>query len=193
LAGSYDPQNVILTGPLQILDVGANVGAFSLWAAGKWPQATITAYEPHPDNRTYFKANTGHINRITLIDKAVSTQNPMELFISKKYCTTHSSRPVYREAFEEVPLKVEAIHPNNLPYCDILKLDVEGGEVEIVDCYLNFYKPRLILVETHSVEDRHAMERLCADYFLVEGEITGQTLATLKFVHKSVTQYGEGG
>ena len=33
---------------LTVLDIGANIGAFSLWAAHRWPGCTINAYEPNP-------------------------------------------------------------------------------------------------------------------------------------------------
>ena len=33
---------------LDILDVGANVGSFALWATARWPGSVVTSYEPHP-------------------------------------------------------------------------------------------------------------------------------------------------
>jgi hypothetical protein len=49
LAGSYDiPFNP--EKPPVILDIGANIGAFTSWAAKRWPGCVIHAYEPHPGN-----------------------------------------------------------------------------------------------------------------------------------------------
>jgi hypothetical protein len=33
---------------LRVLDIGANAGAFSIWAAHHWPGSTIDAYEANP-------------------------------------------------------------------------------------------------------------------------------------------------
>ena len=51
--GEYEPPASLayrLTSPARIVDVGANVGMFSAWAAAKWPTAHITAFEPAPEN-----------------------------------------------------------------------------------------------------------------------------------------------
>ncbi len=49
LNGSYD---VPFNPPIAptILDLGANIGAFTRWAAERWPRCTIHCYEPHPAN-----------------------------------------------------------------------------------------------------------------------------------------------
>jgi hypothetical protein len=42
---------------LRILAIGANMGAFSLWAAHRWPRSTIDAYEPNPGTFRLLEAN----------------------------------------------------------------------------------------------------------------------------------------
>src|SRR5688500_13610795 len=32
---------------LTVLDIGANVGSFAIWAGMRWPQSTVHCYEPH--------------------------------------------------------------------------------------------------------------------------------------------------
>ena len=47
LRGSYDvPFNP--EKPPRILDIGANVGAFCIWATKRWQGCSMWAYEPHP-------------------------------------------------------------------------------------------------------------------------------------------------
>jgi len=43
--------------PRTVLDIGANVGLFSLWAAHNFPGATIHAYEPNPKVHPHLSAN----------------------------------------------------------------------------------------------------------------------------------------
>lgn len=178
LAGSYDVSQVDIKGRPTVLDIGANVGAFSAWALRRWPGCRVIAYEPYEAACRYFRANNPDVE---LIQKAVWPEPTMKLYLGKKFMTTHSPRPTYRESFEAEPVEVEAVHPRDLPRCDVLKVDTEGAEVPILTHYLNFYQPILILVETHSDEDRHEVERLCQNYWLVGGEILNKDLAELKF------------
>ena len=62
-----------LDGALEIVDLGANVGLFGAFAAARWPQARITAFEPDPANvaiheRTIAANDLGH--RWTVIPAA---------------------------------------------------------------------------------------------------------------------------
>ncbi len=41
-----------------ILDVGANVGSFAVWASLRWPGSRIGSYEPHPGTFDYLRRNT---------------------------------------------------------------------------------------------------------------------------------------
>jgi tRNA1(Val) A37 N6-methylase TrmN6 len=55
LAGEYDYG---FSGRgLTVLDIGANVGAFSIWADMRWPGSTIYAYEPHPGTFAMLERN----------------------------------------------------------------------------------------------------------------------------------------
>ncbi len=50
--------------PTRIYDVGAEIGAFSLFAAKRWPQANIFAFEPDPENFKLLQRNVGNIPTI---------------------------------------------------------------------------------------------------------------------------------
>lgn len=60
--------------PEFILDVGAHIGLFSLLAASRWPDATILAFEPHPDNATWARRNLSKNGlRATVLEVAASS------------------------------------------------------------------------------------------------------------------------
>ena len=40
-----------------VVDVGALIGSFTLWAQEQWPNAIIHAYEPDPESFEYLKKN----------------------------------------------------------------------------------------------------------------------------------------
>ncbi|MFF7534928.1 FkbM family methyltransferase [Streptomyces bobili] len=44
-----------------ILDIGANIGLFTLFAMERWPDAKVFAFEPAPDVFDALQRNTGHL------------------------------------------------------------------------------------------------------------------------------------
>ena len=44
-----------------ILDIGANIGAFALWAIGRWPGCRLHCYEPLPANFDMLRQNLAHL------------------------------------------------------------------------------------------------------------------------------------
>jgi predicted RNA methylase len=64
--------------PPRILDIGANVGAFTLWASAVWPGGHVTAFEPHPDNAAAWRENCSQLvalGQASLIEAAVTDTN----------------------------------------------------------------------------------------------------------------------
>ena len=57
---------------LVIVDIGANVGSFALWANLRWPQSMIHAYEPHPETFKLLMNNVEGLSNITCYNAAVS-------------------------------------------------------------------------------------------------------------------------
>ena len=56
---------------LDILDIGANVGSFALWASARWPGSTVTSYEPHPGTYELLRRNTDRRRDIVTINAAL--------------------------------------------------------------------------------------------------------------------------
>jgi FkbM family methyltransferase len=128
-----------------IIDVGANVGHYSEYLLTLMPQARIIAIEPHPGNfrRLFDRLNS----RAVLLNTAIgSTPGRTTLF---DYATSGSdlatSVPaVLEEVFTdfshgssvsvEVPVTTldDIIEEHELPRVDLLKIDVEGLEIEVL-------------------------------------------------------------
>ena len=56
---------------LTIVDIGANIGAFAVWASLRWPGSTIHCYEANPETFPYLKRNTAADPRIHCMHVAV--------------------------------------------------------------------------------------------------------------------------
>src|SRR5215467_1742517 len=124
---------------LTVLDIGAHVGAFTLWANMRWPGSTIHAYEPSPSTFSYLERNVGGLRNVVLHPEAVfpgtvATQAfyaryPGDVEAGMAACL--SKTLVAMEPENTFPVPVVA--PARLPACDVVKLDVEGAEADILE------------------------------------------------------------
>lgn len=111
-----------------VLDIGANVGMFSARAVGRWPAAEVTAYEPSPDNADTYREWAASRPRVTLIEACASTYEDRFRF-----------DPGYgggsRRIADSNPGGIEVAAVDVLPTllgADFVKIDIEGGEWEIL-------------------------------------------------------------
>lgn len=117
----------------RVLDVGANIGLFGVFALDRWPGARITSFEPDPDNlrvlrRTVACNDLG--DRWSVVDRAVSNA-PGELsFVSDLRAKTHIAG-----AHETGTITVPAVDFFDWQEgdgVDLVKMDIEGGEWAIL-------------------------------------------------------------
>lgn len=156
LAGEYDAPGVNFEKPPIILDIGANVGSFTLWALRRWPDCTVRAYEPHPKNAKLFRENVG--DQASLEEVIVTPgRRRTELLYNGVHnlgeCSLHDGPEQNKTEFNWVG----TFSPIDLPASDILKVDTEGHELYIIREYLMKYPeepPSLIMFEFHTIADR---------------------------------------
>jgi FkbM family methyltransferase len=128
-----------LPGQPLVLDLGGNIGLFSLLAAASHPRAEIHAYEPGPPNYRLFEmnqlANSPLGDRIHLHKEAVGGEsrtvewcfNDLNPGGSGLFETDGASRfSVHVRSLSEVV--------DSLPAAlDLVKIDIEGAEYELLD------------------------------------------------------------
>jgi len=160
---------------LTILDIGANIGSFALWANMRWPNSKILSFEPDPETFAILVRNVGHLPNITCHNFAVYPSNKqIELFYNRLnvYGTSGLIKYIYK-LFDELPndnlIDVSILHPRDLPEADIIKIDTEGAEAEILN-NINLSNVTLILLEFHVCEDRENIKKLLRDEFILERE-----------------------
>jgi FkbM family methyltransferase len=121
-----------------ILDVGANVGSFSAFAAARYSDARVVAFEPDPCNFTMLEHNANlNPGRFEIVNAAVSDQSGEGIFVGGDadrhttggHLVTHASGPHQKVAV--ISLK-DAFSRLAVSHCDLLKLDCEGAEFAIV-------------------------------------------------------------
>jgi FkbM family methyltransferase len=119
-----------------IVDVGANIGAFSLFAASRWPHARLLAYEPVPENLVWLKQNVraNRCDQIKVFPVALAgAAGEVSLFL-RPGSEAHS---LWGEA-GETRLSVQAMTLDDVVHevapdaIDLLKMDCEGAEYDIL-------------------------------------------------------------
>jgi FkbM family methyltransferase len=131
------------------LDIGANIGAFSLWSRYKWPHSTIYAYEPHPEVFKILEHNTGWLPRMQRFNTAVGDVTKTRLYECPGSRTCGSQLPMDNKT---VSMPIAVINPGHLPHADVVKIDVEGAEMDILSAL--WFSPAAVMVEWHSQTNR---------------------------------------
>ena len=131
----YTPRGFEIRPDDAVVDVGANIGAFAVFAAQR-TRGRVLAVEPHPDNAEHLRRNlrVNHCERAEVAECAVSdAPGTLPLFIGTSG-TTHQLTPLGKDAGggEAVDVRVatlpELLAEHGFERVDFLKLDCEGAE-----------------------------------------------------------------
>jgi FkbM family methyltransferase len=145
----YEPPGAVasglagLSGPPRILDLGANVGFFALFASRRWPGARIVAVEPDPANLEVLEL-TRAVNALDweVLEAAATTFDGEVPFTSGGFTLSRieeGGEPV--TAVDALPMLADS---------DLAKIDVEGGEWALLaDERFARDAPRLLALEYH--------------------------------------------
>jgi FkbM family methyltransferase len=154
--GDYDPpealESLIGREPRRIVDLGANVGFFSLRVLGRHPLASVVAFEPDPSNaasvRTAIRRN-GLEARWELVEGAAATEDGELRFVGGLGSNSHQA--TNGEEAGTIAVRALDVFPH-LDDVDLLKIDIEGGEWAILgDERFARVRPRAVVLEYHSL------------------------------------------
>lgn len=164
---------------IKILDIGANIGGFAIWASYKWPDSTIECYEPVLSNFELLKANTSYNKNITPHNAAVAKESEKRQIYYGKNNIGEAS--LFKgEEQQSVGELVETVAADSIGHADLVKIDTEGAEIEILSNIK--IKPDIYLIEYHSAKNRRKIDTLLKDYTLIETTMRNYNYGILKYV-----------
>jgi FkbM family methyltransferase len=156
---------------LDILDLGANIGSFALWANMRWPNSRICCYEPNPGTFAYLKRNTAHLPNVMAFNFAVFPgTKAREPFFARydgdgEAGLARYARDTFTETAMQPAIEVDVVDPGKLTSADIIKIDIEGGEAAVLAA-LDLSNTALVLAEFQNRRNRLAMQEVLAKNFV---------------------------
>lgn len=142
-----------------VVDIGAEFGIFSVFAATNARNVKVYSYEPHPQNFESLTENVrinGLQANIYSFKLAVAGQHGIgKLYIDARDPSSHS---LTRQLEDWVPVDFvtlqEVFESNKIERCDLLKLNCEGAEYQILRNTPREYLQRIrkMAVQCHPIE-----------------------------------------
>ena len=177
--------------PIQVLDVGAHIGSFSINLATLHPQSRIECYEPSPQSAEYLQRNidqNGLGGRIVAHEAALAATAGTALFDDNDGASVHNglmqsdqrlvagqdaleqrhAREVRTDTFDGAVAAAPA------PF-DVVKMDCEGGEYA--------------LVYASSKQNWESVSRVVMEYHPVAGESWDELRSWLESVGLNVYKH----
>ncbi len=176
-----------------IVDVGANVGFYSVYAALMNPAAKIYAIEPVPKTRQRLEKNI-QLNGVTNIEVI-----PLALWESdcELYFEPHKYSPLSRANLKAKGIRVAAITLDtfvlryNIGAVDLMKIDAEFAEDFIIKGggTIAFSKISKIVLEYHSEEKKFVVKQLLKSYGFEEALHFNTLLYFVKEFHSGISEH----
>jgi FkbM family methyltransferase len=163
----YDVPNLDWPSLASVVDVGAHVGTFTVWAARRAPKARILAVEPNPRTFALLQQNirdNGLENRVTAVNAAVAGEEGSgTLELVDHSLGTRLARAAPGSVAVELVTIESLLAKAAMDNVDMLKIDCEGMEYEVFGSMSRRQLSRIAMVacEYHP-EPGHAVAELDA-------------------------------
>ena len=170
-----------------VLDCGANIGGFAIYAARLAADVRVLAFEPEPQTFAALKRNV-ELNqlsdRVACVPFGLSDKDEVKTLLLNPDCfTTHhfsdtagvAGGPVQAASLQIQCVTIDQIiAQRNFTRCDFIKMDVEGSESAVLKGAVETirrFRPRLSMAAYHTPEDAFVLpmiiRNICPDYNII--------------------------
>lgn len=163
-----------------VIDGGANIGLFSLQAAAVYPSAHIVACEPLPRNisQTQRHLSLNHVSAEILPVCLGGSHRTIPFYCRGANASSFDPDKPYESVLNIDVLRFGDVVTERPAKRILLKLDIEGMEVEALESYIPSERRAVVIFgELHAHKERRpALERLFADHgwSLKMGDLSGE-------------------
>jgi FkbM family methyltransferase len=169
---TYRPARFLASPSTTVVDIGANVGVFAVWAARRLGASRVVAVEPNPMSARALRVNlaTNRIPGASVEEAAVAREEGSATLYRRSAgndrCTLYQ-QDAYGSDFEPVgtvrTVTLDGVfRTHEVGTCDVLKLDCEGAEYDILAATSApvFARIRHIVAEWHVGLNGHQPDEL---------------------------------
>jgi FkbM family methyltransferase len=190
------PRQPLLRSPPIVVDIGANIGLFALYAKLLYPTSVVHCFEPAPATVELLRENVGTLPHVSIYPFALGNGDAnRQLFLHRRNTGENSLHPkagdmnydhVVNIELRDAGRQFEAL---GLVHVDVLKIDTEGCEIEILESL----GPRLdhityVLVEYHSDRDRRRIDAFLENFSLYGARGVQMNLGVFKYKNRAVSR-----
>ncbi len=146
---SYDP-GIANFSPKTIVDAGAHIGMASILFALKYPAARIVAIEPEPSNFAALVRNTAAYKTITPIQAALWREDG-EVTLGASKAHPKGAFQIVENGRQRVrAMTMDTVtRETDIQSIDLLKVDIEGAEIEVFESCPWISNVGVIAIELH--------------------------------------------
>ena len=178
----------------KIVDIGANIGLFTLFVKLICPDASVHCYEPAPNTLPLLTINVASLANVHIHPCGVSNHRGESLIHLCRTNTGENSikKTKHTDQLGEHTIKLieaESIFENKENIIDILKIDTEGCEVEIIESLQSnklLSRINFILLEYHSESDRKIIDALLEDFSIFGASIGSIHRGLMKYIRNDL-------
>ena len=159
-----------------VIDAGANIGTFSVFAAHLVPQGKVYSFEPVKGTYELLKANTAPYPQVTCVNAGLGSQVAQKkMLVDSKYTTRNvvEDSPFYsaisgsgeEKRFEIANILTidQFVSENKIPRIDFIKADTEGYEVHVLNGAresIKKWKPVIGISAYHNEKDKQEIPQI---------------------------------
>ncbi len=166
----YQVDDLKITKNSTIVDIGANIGYFSLFIKELYPDSGILAFEPEEENFKNLQQNLKNYKNIKLFKKAVGENNEEKEILISNNMLCHSISDDEKDFELKVSVKgkqkisiVKLDDSLKNEKIDLIKMDIEGYEYKAIlglEKIIKEQKPALLIAVEHSKKQKGKIEKL---------------------------------
>lgn len=142
------------TDPRTIIDLGSNVGLSVLFFQSRFREAETHGFEADPETFRVLRANTRQVPRVKVTNAAVAGARERRVFYRHRASWTSSLAAGGNDQRIELTTITlsDALDLAGWPSVDLLKIDVEGAELDILSDAQALSRCQAVIGEFHSVQ-----------------------------------------
>lgn len=183
------PSDYLPRGSITVVDIGANVGLFTLYIKNIREDSDIHCFEPVPQSLALLQQNIKDRERIKVYPYALANyEGTADLNLHIHNSGENSLKKGAGHQGDTIAVQVmaaaNAFRQIGLTYIDILKIDTEGCECEILES-LQAYLPYvgIFMAEYHSEKDRRRIDDLLQEHTLFDANICNPGTGIVKYIN----------